>query len=87
MNLAQIQARYVATPVEIEVPALLIRIDNLVHHTMSALELYDVTRIAWKLGRDREKVKCALATMRLSKLLTPPHLLRGSTEPEAMTTP
>jgi len=85
MNLPQIQARYAATAVEIEVPSLLIRIDKLCRHTMSALELYDAMRIAWKLGRDREKVKYALATMRLSKLL-PPHLLRGSTEPEAMTT-
>lgn len=61
MNLAQIQALYAATPVEIKEPALLIRINRLYRHTMTPLELYDATRIAWKVGLDREKARFAMA--------------------------
>jgi hypothetical protein len=61
MNLAQIQALYAAEPVKIQEPSLLIRINKLYRHTMTELELYDATRIAWKLGQDREKVKYAMA--------------------------
>lgn len=61
MKLPQIQALYAATPVDIAEPSLLIRINKLYRHTMTALELYDATRIAWKLGRDREKAKYAMS--------------------------
>ncbi len=61
MNLAQIQALYAATSVDVKEPALLIRINRLYRHTMTPLELYDATRIAWKLGKDREKVRFAMS--------------------------
>jgi len=52
---------YAAKPVEVADPVLLIRINRLYRHGMSAAELYDATRSAWKLGRRREKAKYAFA--------------------------
>lgn len=47
--------------VEIEDPALLIRINQLYTPDMSKVELYDVARGVWVLGERREKAKYACA--------------------------
>lgn len=52
---------YAAKPVEITEPVLLIRVNRLYRHGMSAAELYDATRSCWKLGVRRENVKYAFA--------------------------
>ncbi|HET6569768.1 MAG TPA: hypothetical protein VFG50_17515 [Rhodothermales bacterium] len=52
---------YAAKPVKVEVPALLIRINRLYHHNMSAVELYEATRGVWKLGPRREGARYAFA--------------------------
>jgi hypothetical protein len=50
-----------AKPVEVEVSALLIRINRLFRPTMSTLELYEATRGIWKLGARRTKAQFAFA--------------------------
>jgi hypothetical protein len=50
-----------AKPVEVEVPALLIRINQLFREGMSPLELYEATRGIWRLGARRKKVEFAFA--------------------------
>lgn len=52
---------YAAKPVEVEVPALLIRINRLYHHNMSEQELYGATRGTWKLGVRRKGAQYAFA--------------------------
>ena len=52
---------YAAKPVTVDVPALLIRINRLYRHNMSAQELYEATRGVWKLGRRCERAKYAFA--------------------------
>lgn len=61
MTLDQLMGYYAAPPVEINHPALLIRINKLYRHTMSPLELYEATRGIWKLGERRQRAKYALA--------------------------
>ena len=52
---------YAATPVDVEVPALLIRINRLYRHNMTPLELYEATRGVWKLGARCTKAQYAFA--------------------------
>jgi len=61
MGLQELAGYYAARPVVVSHPALLIRINRLYRHNMSALELYEATRGIWKLGTRRESVKYALA--------------------------
>jgi len=50
------QAPYAAAQVEVGVSALLIPVNRLYRHTMTAQELYDATCIDWTVGKQREKV-------------------------------
>lgn len=61
MPLRQLIAFYEREPVEITEPAILIRINRLYRYGMSANDLYDVTRIAWRVGRRRERARYAFA--------------------------
>lgn len=61
MNLKELVTYYAATPVDINDPVLLIRINKLYRHGMSATELYEATRGVWKLGERREKARFAFA--------------------------
>jgi len=61
MALEELVAYYAAPPVEVTDPALLVRINRLFRHGMSAEELYDVSRGVWKLGPRREEARYALA--------------------------
>jgi hypothetical protein len=61
MSVDQIEALYAATPVEIDVPTILIRINELFRYGMSPIELYDATRGIWRIGHDRTKAKFAMA--------------------------
>ncbi|MBH0181570.1 MAG: hypothetical protein HP490_07830 [Nitrospira sp.] len=59
--LAEVIARYAATPTAIDHPSLLIRISQLFRPGMSCRELYEATRGVWALGENRELVHYALA--------------------------
>jgi hypothetical protein len=59
--LAELTMYYAATPVAVEVPALLIRINRLYRHNMTALELYEATRGVWILGARCTKAQFAFA--------------------------
>ncbi len=61
MPLKQLVTYYAATPVGIDDPVLLIRINKLYRHGMSATELYEATRGVWKVGERRQKAKYAFA--------------------------
>jgi len=61
MPLKELVTYYAATPVDIDDPVLLIRINKLYRHGMSATELYEATRGVWKLGERREKAEFAFA--------------------------
>lgn len=61
MSVDQIEALYAAVAVEIDVPAILIRINKLFRYGMSAIELYDATRGIWRIGNARAKAKFAMA--------------------------
>jgi len=61
MPLHELLIYYSAKPVQVEVPALLIRINRLFRHSMSSLELYEATRGIWKLSPRRTKAKFAFA--------------------------
>lgn len=61
LPLDELVAYYGAKPVEVLDPALLIRINRLYRHNMSAEELYEVTRGIWKIGPRREAARLALA--------------------------
>jgi hypothetical protein len=52
---------YQRKPLKVKEPALLIRISRLYRYGMSEAELYDATRGVWKIGRQREKVRFAMA--------------------------
>ncbi len=53
--------KHAAKSVEITDPVLLIRINKLYRHGMSAQELYEATRGIWKLGPRREGASYAFA--------------------------
>ena len=59
--LSELITYYAAEPVEVTDPALLIRINRLYRHGMSARELYEATRGVWRLGERRNRAKYALA--------------------------
>lgn len=61
LPLSELTMYYAATPVEVEVPALLIRINRLYRHNMTPLELYEATRGVWKLGARCTKARYAFA--------------------------
>jgi uncharacterized protein len=61
MPLKELVTYYAATPVDIDDAVMLIRINKLYKHGMSATELYEATRGVWKLGVRREKAKFAFA--------------------------
>lgn len=61
LPLAELVAYYAATPVVISEPAILIRINRLYRHGMSADELYEATRGVWKLSERRRGVTHAFA--------------------------
>lgn len=61
MSLDELRFYYEAQPVCVTHPSLLIRINKLYRHRMSAEELYEATRGTWKLGQRREKARLALA--------------------------
>jgi hypothetical protein len=61
MPLRELLIYYSAKPIQVEVPALLIRINRLFRHTMSALELFEATRGIWKLSARRTKARFAFA--------------------------
>ena len=52
---------YAAKPVEVTVPALLIRINRLYRHNMTPQELYEAMRGVWKLGSRCTKARYAFA--------------------------
>lgn len=61
MPLAQAIAYYAAKPVRVSDPALLIRVNRLYRHDIKPIELYEITRGVWRLGRRRQGAKFALA--------------------------
>lgn len=61
MDVEQLASLYEREKVEIEEPAILIRINQLYQYGMSEIELYDVTRGVWRVGENRNKAKYAFA--------------------------
>lgn len=61
MSLEEVVALYTRKPARIREPAILIRISRLYRYGMTAVELYDATRSAWKVGAKREQVELAFA--------------------------
>ena len=61
MPLRQLKAYYAPKPGTITEPAILIRINRLYKHGMSAKQLYDATRGVWKVGPRRVKAQLAFA--------------------------
>lgn len=59
--LPELTMYYAAKPVKVTVPALLIRINRLYRHNMTAEELYEATRGVWKLGPRCEKARYVFA--------------------------
>jgi len=61
LPLSELTLYYAAQPCEVHVSALLIRINQLYRHGMSALELYEATRGTWKVSSRRERARYAFA--------------------------
>ncbi len=61
LPLSDLTMYYAAQPCEVQIPALLIRINRLYRHGMSALELYEATRGTWKLSARRNDARYAFA--------------------------
>lgn len=61
MSLSELAGYYAAPPVTISHPALLVRINRLYRHNMSAHELYEATRGVWRLSARREGAQYACA--------------------------
>lgn len=61
LSLSELVTYYAAPPVTIEDPVLLIRINKLYRHGMSAHDLYEATRGVWRVGPRREEARYALA--------------------------
>lgn len=59
--LADLIALYDRKPVTVKDPAILIRINQLYRAGMTALELYDSTRSAWRVGERRQNAKFVLS--------------------------
>jgi hypothetical protein len=64
MDVYELAALYDAEPVQIEEPALLIRINQHYRYGMTDLELYETTRGVWKVGETRNKATYAMAVYR-----------------------
>ena len=52
-GLSELEGYYAAKPVQITDPVILIRVNQMYRHGMSANELYDVTRGVWKMDLER----------------------------------
>jgi hypothetical protein len=61
MPYQELISMYSHTSVNIIEPSILIRINELYHFGLSPIELYDVTRSYWKVGKNREKAKYAFS--------------------------
>ncbi|WP_312471223.1 LEM-3-like GIY-YIG domain-containing protein [Neobacillus sp.] len=61
VEINQLISHYEREQVNIEEPAILIRINRLFRYDMTDIELYDATRGVWKIGNDKDKVKYAFA--------------------------
>jgi len=61
LPLSELMIYYAAKPVQVDEPALLIRINQLYRHNMPAHDLYEATRGVWRLGERREGATYALA--------------------------
>ncbi len=61
MEIEELRDLYERRGVTIKEPALLIRISRLFRYGMTPVELYDATRAAWAIGKDREKATYAFA--------------------------
>ncbi len=59
--LSQLIAHYTRRKATIREPSVLIRINQLYHFGMTAEELYDATRSAWKMGRRKDQARYAFA--------------------------
>ncbi|MCO6045923.1 hypothetical protein NG895_18645 [Aeoliella sp. ICT_H6.2] len=59
-SVQEIADRLDARPIKITEPVLLVNISRAFHYGMSAVELYDATRSAWRLGNKRVEVEYAL---------------------------
>lgn len=57
----QLISHYEREHVNIDEPAILIRLNRLFRYDMNDIELYDATRGVWRIGEDREKVEYAFA--------------------------
>ncbi|CAH0347677.1 hypothetical protein [Bacillus sp. CECT 9360] len=57
----QLISHYEREQVNIDEPAILIRLNRLFRYDMTDIELYDATRGVWRIGENREKVKYAFA--------------------------
>jgi hypothetical protein len=55
MTIDQVNALYNKQPIDIEEPAILIRINQAFRYSMTEIELYDYTRGRWKLNPERAK--------------------------------
>ncbi|HYC90467.1 MAG TPA: hypothetical protein VEO54_14720 [Thermoanaerobaculia bacterium] len=66
LPLSELTMYYAAKPVEVDVPALLIRINRLYRHNMTPLELYEATRGVWKFGTRCTKAQYALPSSKAS---------------------
>jgi uncharacterized protein len=61
MSINQIIAMYQSKKVKITEPSILININKSFHFGINPVELYDVTRTAWKVGNKRNKVHYAFS--------------------------
>lgn len=61
LPLSELMIYYAAKSVVVTDPTLLIRINRLYQHGMSAVALYEATRGVWRVGSRREGAKYALA--------------------------
>jgi hypothetical protein len=61
MPVEEVVAHYVHQRVEVKEPSLLIRINRSYRYGMTAAELYDATRSAWRLGPRAERADFAFA--------------------------
>lgn len=64
MSLEQVKILYDSDEAEVEVPAILIRVNKLYRYDMTVTELYEATRGIWKIGQRRYKVQYAFAIYR-----------------------
>ena len=61
LTLSELMTYYAATPVTVEDRVLIIRINRLYRHNMSAHDMYEATRGVWRLGDRRRGAAYAFA--------------------------